>query len=65
MSTWGLPKEWSNCYEILPQITREIYSKKLGNLLLYYGNHLPGELIIMILSDVAESLQYRHCNDMI
>ena len=49
------------CHRVLDNCTLQT----LGDLLLHYGSHLPDELRIMALSDVAESLQYLHCNNLI
>ena len=48
------------CHRVLDNCT----VRTLGDLLLHYGSHLPDELRIMALSDVAEGLQYLHCNDL-
>ena len=49
------------CHRVLDHCTL----RTLGDLLLHYGSHLPDELRIMALSDVAEGLQYLHCNDLV
>ena len=49
------------CHRVLDNCTL----RTLGDLLLHYGSHLPDELKIMALSDVAEGLQYLHCNDLV
>ena len=49
------------CHIILDNCTL----RTLGDLLLHYGDHLPVELRIMALSDIAEGLQYLHCNGLV
>ena len=49
------------CHTILHNHTL----KTLGDLLMHYVDDLHVERRIMALSDIAEGLQYLHCNDLV